>query len=159
MTAGNGNDRHGPGIRLHPPVIYAISILAGIGLENLRPLAMPAGLHGRLYGGCILAVAVAIALWSLYQFYGANTDVRPDRPDRALLTNGPYGYTRNPLYMTLSLVQLAAAVWLNNLWILLALPLSVIVITRYAIAREERYLEKLFGRDYLDYKARVRRWL
>ncbi len=158
MTADNGNDGHGPGIRLHPPAIYAISILAGIGLDKLRPLAMPAGLHGRLYGGCIVAVAVAIALWSLHRFYRANTDVRPDRPDRALLTSGPYRYTRNPLYITLSLVQLAAAVWLNNLWILLALPLSVFVITRYAIAREERYLEKLFGRDYLEYKARVRRW-
>jgi protein-S-isoprenylcysteine O-methyltransferase Ste14 len=158
MTADNGNDRHGPGIRLHPPAIYAIGILAGIGLDKLWPLAMLPGLHGRLYGGCILAVAVFIALWSLRQFYRVDTDVRPDRPDRALITSGPYHYTRNPLYITLSLAQLAAAVWLNNLWILLALPLSVIVITRYAIAREERYLEKVFGHDYLEYKVRVRRW-
>lgn len=158
MTADNGNDRHGPGIRLHPPVIYAVSILAGIGLDKFWPLAMPPGLHGMLYAGCILAVAVGIALWSLYQFYREDTDVRPDRPDRALITGGPYRYTRNPLYITLSLIQLAVAVWLNNLWILLFLPLSIIAITHYAIAREERYLEKLFGRDYLDYKARVRRW-
>ena len=85
--------------------------------------------------------------------------MRPDRPDTALITTGPYRFTRNPLYIGLSLVQLSAACWLNNLWILLLLPLSIVVITQYAIAREERYLEKLFGQDYLDYKARVRRWL
>lgn len=155
----NGSDRHGPGIRLHPPIIYAISILAGIGLNNLWPLAMPAGLHGKLYGGIILALAMAIAGWALFGFHAARTDVRPDRPDTALITAGLYRYTRNPLYIVLSLVQVTAAVWLNNLWILLLLPLSITVITRYAIAREERYLEKVFGQDYLDYKKRVRRWL
>jgi protein-S-isoprenylcysteine O-methyltransferase Ste14 len=155
----DGEDRHGPGIRLHPPVIYAISILAGIGLNNFRPLVMPFGLHGKLYAGILLTLAVVIAGWALFGFYSARTDVRPDSPDSALITCGPYCYTRNPLYIALSLIQVTVAFWLNNLWILLLLPLSMIVITRYAIAREEQYLEKLFGQDYLDYKASVRRWL
>jgi len=150
---------HGPGVRIHPPVIYAISILAGIGLNKLWPLAMPFSFNGMLYGGAILLLVVIIAAWSLYEFRRADTDVRPDRPDSALITSGPYRYTRNPLYIGLSLVQIAAATWFDNLWILLMLPLSILVITRYAIAREERYLEKLFGQDYLDYRSRVRRWL
>ena len=159
MSPSDKGDEHGPGVRLHPPIIYAISILAGIGLNNLWPLVIPFGLHGRLYGGCVFAVAVGIAGWSLFEFHRADTEVRPDRPDSALITTGPFRYTRNPLYIVLSLTQLAIALWLNNPWILLLLPLSVIVITRYAIAREERYLEKLFGQDYLEYKARVRRWM
>ena len=76
-----------------------------------------------------------------------------------LVECGIYRFTRNPLYIVLSLVQVSVAIWLDMLWILLLLPLSIIVITRYAIAREERYLEKCFGQDYRDYKARVRRWL
>ena len=76
-----------------------------------------------------------------------------------LITSGPYRYTRNPLYIALTLAQVSVALWYNNLWILLLVVPSLIVITRYAIAREERYLEKLFGQQYLDYKQRVRRWL
>lgn len=159
MTADNDTDRHGPGVRLHPPVIFAISILAGIGLHRAWPLAMPWEQHGRVLTVCILAIVAVLAFWSLYEFFRARTDVRPDRPDSALITTGPYRYTRNPLYIGLSLVQLSAASWLNNLWVLLLLPLSIVVITKYAIAREERYLEKLFGQEYLHYKARVRRWL
>jgi protein-S-isoprenylcysteine O-methyltransferase Ste14 len=152
-------DRHGPGVRLHPPLIFGISILCGIGLDKLHPLAMPFDFHGMLYGGAIISIAIAIALWALSQFLRAGTDVRPDRPDSALLTRGPYHFSRNPLYIVLTLAQVTAAVWLDILWVLLLTPLSVIVISRYAIRREERYLEKLFGREYLDYKKRVRRWL
>ena len=107
MSADSAGDTHGPGIRLHPPVIYAISILAGITLDHFLALPMPLDLHGRLYGGIVLAVATGIALWALYHFYRADTDVRPDRPDSALITGGPYRFTRNPLYIVLSLVQLS----------------------------------------------------
>ena len=153
------DDKHGPGIRLHPPIIYAISILAGIGLNNLWPLAMPYGLHNRIYGVILIAVAILLAAWSLFEFHKADTDVRPDKPDSTLLTSGPYRFTRNPLYIVLTLAQLTVAIWLNNLWILLLAIPSVIVISLYAIAREERYLETLFGQQYLDYKKQVRRWL
>lgn len=155
----NSEDKHGPNVRVHPPVIYAISILSGIGLNNLWPAVMPLGLNGRTYGGVIIFLATLIAAWSMYKFHKANTDVRPDKPDSALITTGPYRFTRNPLYIVLSLAQITVAVWLNNLWVLLLLIPSIIAITYYAITREERYLEKLFGQSYLDYKQRVRRWL
>lgn len=158
-TPAQDEDRYGPGVRLHPPLIYGISILCGIGLDNLHTLPMPFGLHGNLYGSFIIAIAIAIALWALVQFHREGTDVRPDRPDDVLLTSGPFRYTRNPLYIVLTLAQVTAAIWLNNLWVLLLTPVSVIIISRYAIAREESYLEKLFGQDYLEYKKRVRRWL
>ena len=152
-------DKHGPGVRLHPPIIYGISILSAIGLNNIWPLVMPLGLHGRPLGLALVAIAVAVAVWSLLEFHRGDTDVRPDKPDSTLLTSGPYRFTRNPLYIVLTLMQLTAAVWLNNLWILLLTIPSVIVITFYAIAKEEHYLEKLFGQKYRNYKQRVRRWL
>jgi protein-S-isoprenylcysteine O-methyltransferase Ste14 len=151
-------ERHGPAVRVHPPVIYAISILIGIGLHNAWPLYMPYGFYGRLYGGIILGLATLIALFAILEFNRAGTDIRPDRPDSKLITTGPYRFSRNPLYIVLGLAQVTVAVWLNNAWILMMTVPSVLVITYYAIAREERYLEKLFGQDYLDYKRRVRRW-
>jgi protein-S-isoprenylcysteine O-methyltransferase Ste14 len=152
------HDRHGPNIRVHPPIIYAISILSGIGLNKLWPLPLPFGLHDRVYGGIIIVIATLVAAWALLHFHRNDTDVRPDKPDNALITSGPYRFTRNPLYMVLTLAQITAAIWLDNLWILLLVVASVIVITRYAITREELYLEQLFGQEYLRYKQRVRRW-
>jgi len=154
-----GSGLHGPGVRVHPPFIFAISILAGIVLNNYWPLAMPYGIHGSLYGGIFIVLVILIAGFSIFEFHRANTDVRPDKPDTALITSGPYRYTRNPLYIGLTLVQISIALWFNNAWVLALVIPSVIVITQYAITREERYLEKMFGQDYLDYKRRVRRWL
>ena len=153
------SDPHGPGVRIHPPLIYAGSILCGIGIDRLWPLPMPFDLHGPLYSGIILALVLLLAGLCIHEFYKAGTDVRPDRPDSALITSGPYCHSRNPLYIGLTLVQVAAAVWFDNAWVLIMTAVSVIVITRYAIRREERYLERLFGTSYLDYKRRVRRWI
>ncbi len=152
-------DPHGPGVRIHPPLIYTTSILGGIGIDRMWPLPMPLGLHGPLYSGIILALVMLLAGLCIYEFYRAGTDVRPDRPDSALITSGPYCHSRNPLYIGLTLVQVAAATWFNNAWVLAMTAVSVVVISRYAIRREEHYLERLFGATYLDYKQRVRRWI
>ncbi|MGB5337674.1 MAG: isoprenylcysteine carboxylmethyltransferase family protein [Gammaproteobacteria bacterium] len=150
---------HGPGVRIHPPLIYASSILCGIGLNHPWPQPMPFGIQGTIYAGAILAAVVLLAALCIYEFHRAGTDVRPDKPDSALITSGPYCLTRNPLYIGLTLVQIAAAAWLDNAWVLAMAPVSMAVITAYAIRREERYLEMVFGQAYLDYKQRVRRWL
>ena len=152
-------DKHGPGVRIHPPVIFAASILAGIAVNRLWPLTPPLGLHGKTVASALLVLVLLIAGFCLWEFYKAKTDVRPDRPDSALITTGPYCLSRNPLYIMLAIVQLAVAAWLDNAWIALMTVVSVIMIARYAIAREERYLESLFGQAYRDYKLRVRRWI
>ena len=154
-----GADRHGPGVRIHPPLIYAGSILSGMGLDNYWPRSMPFGIHGHIYGTIIIVIALLIAGFAILEFHRAGTDVRPDKPDTAMLYSGPYRFTRNPLYIALTLLQITVAVWFNNAWVLVLVIASVIIITQYAIKREERYLEKLFGQEYLDYKQRVRRWL
>jgi protein-S-isoprenylcysteine O-methyltransferase Ste14 len=152
-------DRHGPGVRIHPPVIFAASILTGYGIHALWPLAMPFGLHGKTVAIALLVPALVMTGLCLREFYRAKTDVRPDRPDTALITTGPYSLSRNPLYLVLVIIQLMVAAGMNMAWIALMSIASVIFITRYAIAREERYLEQLFGQDYRDYRARVRRWI
>jgi hypothetical protein len=152
-------DAAGPGIRVQPPLIYAASMLAGIGLDRLWPLAMPPGLHGPLPAGIVLALVLLLSALCIREYHNAGTEIRADRPDTALIISGPYRYSRNPLYICLTLVQLGVAMYLDNAWILGMSVASVAVITRYAIRREERYLEQVFGQHYRDYRRRVRRWL
>ena len=89
----------------------------------------------------------------------ADAPVRTDRPVPRLTTAGPFGYSRNPAYLPLAMIYSGIAALRNSLWAILFLPLVLIVIQREVIRREERYLERTFGQEYLAYKARVRRWV
>jgi len=89
----------------------------------------------------------------------AGTPIRTDRPVPRLVTDGPFRYTRNPGYLGLAMFYAGIAVLRNALWAILLLPVVVYVIQREVIGREERYLERTFGEEYLVYKARVRRWV
>jgi protein-S-isoprenylcysteine O-methyltransferase Ste14 len=76
-----------------------------------------------------------------------------------IVVEGPYRFTRNPLYVASALIYAGIAVRLNGLWAALLLPLVLGVVDRGVIEREERYLERKFGEEYLRYKAQVRRWI
>jgi protein-S-isoprenylcysteine O-methyltransferase Ste14 len=76
-----------------------------------------------------------------------------------LTTEGPFRYTRNPSYLALAMIYTGIASLRNSLWAFLLLPLVVYVMQRAVIGREERYLERAFGEEYLSYKAQVRRWV
>jgi len=92
-------------------------------------------------------------------FRRAGTSVPTQTPTTALVIRGLYHYSRNPIYIALSLVHLGVAVAVDSPWIAATLPIVLIVIRYGVIAREEAYLEAKFGQAYRDYKARVRRWL
>ena len=84
----------------------------------------------------------------------AHAPVRTDRPVPRLTTGGPFRYTRNPGYLSMALIYAGIAVLRNALWAILFLPLVLYVTQREVIEREERYLERTFGQEYLTYKAR-----
>jgi protein-S-isoprenylcysteine O-methyltransferase Ste14 len=89
----------------------------------------------------------------------ADAPIRTDKPVPRLTTEGPFRYSRNPGYLSLTLLYLGIAVLRDALWAILLLPLVLIVIQREVIGREERYLERTFGEEYLAYKVRVPRWV
>ena len=89
----------------------------------------------------------------------AEAPVRTDRPVPRLTTEGPFRYTRNPGYLCLAMFYAGIALLRNSLWAILPLPLVLYVMQREVIGREERYLERTFGEEYLAYKTRVRRWV
>jgi protein-S-isoprenylcysteine O-methyltransferase Ste14 len=142
-----------------PPVIYAISLLAGVLINVAVPLPfLPATLAEPL-GLPVLVVATALFLFSVMKFRAADTPLPARKPTTAIVTTGPYRFSRNPIYLAFSLYQLGTAILLNSSWLLATLAMAVALVNSVVIPAEEQYLERKFGAEYLDYKASVRRWL
>jgi protein-S-isoprenylcysteine O-methyltransferase Ste14 len=147
---------------MRPPLLFLGALLAGFVLDRLLPLpiALPgAGAVRWTIGGVMVFFGLAMVVAAIRNFARAATPVQTSEPTRALVTTGIHGWSRNPIYVGFFLIYGGIAVAFGSPWILvLALPLAVTM--RYGVvAREEAYLERLFGKAYLDYKARVRRWL
>ena len=100
-----------------------------------------------------------LAIWAIVTFRSAGTRVETTEPTRAIVTHGPYRFTRNPIYVGMFLGQTGLAIGFDNLWILAMLIPFYLVLRYGVVAREEAYLERKFGDVYSDYKSRVRRWL
>ena len=104
-------------------------------------------------------VAVALFLSAVRTLWTAGTPVPGNRPTTTIVRTGPYRCSRNPIYLSFSLLQLGVAVWVNGLWLLVTLMPALGLMSFVVIPREEQYLETRFPSDYLPYKASVRRWL
>ncbi|MHA1564848.1 MAG: methyltransferase family protein [Alphaproteobacteria bacterium] len=142
-----------------PPVFFGAAFLIGLVLQWLVPLARwQAGLWAFIGAALLLAGAV-VAVWGFRALRAAETTIHVHQVSSSLVDRGPYGLSRNPLYVALILLYLGVAFSLGLLWpVLLLLPATVLV-QILVIQREEARLEEWFGQAYLDYKARVRRWI
>lgn len=147
---------------LWPPTIFAAALLAAGGASWLLPLpflpAAPA-LALRLAGGALGLLAIGLAVAAEHSFRRAGTPVRPTQPSRALVGDGVYRWTRNPMYLAMLALLAGLGIASDSLWFLIAVPPAALALTGLAIRREERYLEAKFGEAYRDYCRRVRRWL
>jgi protein-S-isoprenylcysteine O-methyltransferase Ste14 len=152
-------DRDAAGVIAPPPLIYIGALGTGFLLDALLPsMSVPATVAWPL--GSVLAISgVALARSFFRALHRADTSVSPYSPTTRLVTSGPYRVSRNPGYLGMALGYSGIAVLSGTLWAFLPLSLALIVIDRGVIAREERYLRRKFGEEYLRYKARTRRWL
>jgi protein-S-isoprenylcysteine O-methyltransferase Ste14 len=149
-----------PGIRVPPPLIYLLPLLLGILLDRRRSHIpfLPRSV-GRIIGWLLLSGGVTLSRWFARTMRDADAPIRTDKPVPRLTTDGPFRYTRNPGYLSLAMIYAGIAVIRNSLSAILLLPAVGFIIQREVIGREERYLERTFGEEYLEYKTSVRRWL
>ncbi len=143
---------------LRPPIIYLASTLIGVVLHLVWPLPLLSN-FGTPLGIGVLLLAALLLRAAVREFRAAGTSVRGNQPTNAIVPTGPYRFSRNPIYVSFSLIQLGTALWVNSLWVVITLLGALTLMSLVVIAREERYLEHKFGATYLDYKASVRRWL
>lgn len=154
-----GPELDNPGVRIPPPLVYLAAVLIGAAIDRAIPVrVLPASLTGWL-GGTVVLLALTLSGLSFREFIKAKTTVRPDRPVSALVTTGPLQYSRNPMYLAVSMLQVGIAIWMNSVWVVVLLVPVLAWIRWRVIAPEERYLVGKFGQVYRDYQAKVRRWL
>ena len=153
------NPRDHSGVFLPPPLLYALVFIGGMLLQRVWPVRILPPPVGRAAGIVCIVFGMTLIVWSIRTFWRAGTSVIPVRPSTSIVTDGPFRFTRNPMYVALALLYLGATFWLNTLWPLLLFPVLLFLVQTYVIAREEQYLERKFDGDYLQYKSRVRRWL
>jgi protein-S-isoprenylcysteine O-methyltransferase Ste14 len=142
-----------------PPLIYVGGLVLGFFAHWADPRPMMAPSLRPWLALPILVLGIALAGWGRQTLVGAGTNVDPRKPAIALVTSGPFAWSRNPLYIALALIYLAIACFANDFWFLPVLAVVLAVVHYGVIHREERYLEAKFGDAYRQYCARVGRWL
>lgn len=148
-----------PGVIAFPPLIFLITIVIGVGAHFLFPVLLSPPTPWRILGAVFAVTAATVALSARAQMAKAGTNVRPDLPSTAIVTGGPYRFTRNPMYLSLCLLNLGIGLMLRDLVPALLTLVLAAVLQAGVIVREERYLETKFGEVYSSYRRRVRRWL
>jgi protein-S-isoprenylcysteine O-methyltransferase Ste14 len=147
------------GVVAPPPLIYLAALLLAYVLNRFSPLpGLPTPLRWAAAALLIFA-GVLCAGCAFAAMRRARTPVDPYQSSTRLVTDGPFRFTRNPLYLSLSAFYLAAGLALNTNWAWVLFPGVILLITWGVIRREERYLARKFGAEYAAYRDRVRRWL
>lgn len=147
------------GVIAPPPLIFLGCYLLGFVLERFYPTDVLAGSTVRPLGVTLITLALALATYAIFTMKRVGTSENPYKPSTSLVTNGPYKFTRNPMYLAFSLLYVGIAILLHMLWPFLTLPIAILTLHIGVITREERYLKKLFSEEYTEYCSQVRRWL
>ena len=145
---------------LPPPVLYLGAVVALVVLRWVEPWPIFAASTFTLYAGAALGVlAAGLGIWAVATLRRAGTNVDPRKASTTIVTEGPFHYTRNPIYVGLAVLYLGITLALNCWWGVVLLVPTLVVMHLGVILREEHYLERKFGGDYLRYKYSVSRYL
>lgn len=143
-----------------PPAPYAGAMVAGWWLDRRwQPLPWDDGVVSHLLAWLWLAAGLGLFVWTLWTFHRHRTTVNPYAGASELCVDGPFRFSRNPIYLGDWLILVGVALWMNSLWPLVFAPFIWLLLRYGVIRHEEAHLEAKFGDAYRAYKVRVRRWL
>lgn len=145
-----------------PPIAVLTSVIAGLILNRLAPLAWPTGSIGDLLIGLgivLIGLAIAIDVAAMREMHNARTTILPHQRADHLVTGGVFRFSRNPIYTANVMLLAGLGLLLGNIWLLLLAPVNGIATQKLAIEPEEAHLEARFGKTYRDYKKKVNRWV
>ena len=148
------------GVVVLPPVPFGAGLALGALTHFLwEPLPFfPATWIGHVAGWPLAVASIILIIWARQTMARSGESPSAYKPTNSMVVSGPYGFTRNPMYLSITMLYLGISLIINAVWPLVFLP-AVLAVAHYGIiAREERYLERKFGQEYQNYRSRVRRW-
>ena len=148
-----------PGVAFRPPILVIALAATAWTLWREAPLPFLPEAAARPLGAALGMISFVLFTSAVLALHRAGTNIPAHLPARALVTSGPYRFSRNPIYLGLAVGFAAVAAWLNSAWFLAMAVLFVGLVSAGVIVREERYLREEFGAAYANYCAEVRRWL
>lgn len=146
-------------VRLPPPLVYAAPLALAWALDRAIPLRMPGSRWRKAVGWTLVAAGEAISFSGAATFRRNRTTIIPGHTAATLVTTGPYMYTRNPMYLGLTVGYVGSSLVLGTWWAPIALPAVVAYIDRNVIRREEATLREQFGEQYEEFSTHTRRWV
>jgi len=155
---GDELDNDTPGIIIPPPAYFLAALGLGLALGRGTPSKTLKATCAVASGGLCLAASAAIVGAAVYEMRQEGTSFNPYRPATALATGGIFGYTRNPMYLSLALGAIGVAMWQRSIPALTFIPIALARLETDVVDKEERYLERRFGATYRAYRNRVPRW-
>ena len=149
------------GVAVLPPVPFGIGLGIGALIHFLlEPLPFfPDTWVGHVAGWPLVMTSVVLVIWARQTMTHSGVSVNVYKPTNSIVVSGPFGFTRNPMYLSMTLLYGGVSLIINAVWPILFLPAVLTVVHYGVIAREERYLERKFGQEYQRYRSGVRRWL
>lgn len=141
-----------------PPFYLLISIIALFILNYTIPLSILFLRPFNYFGIVIIFSGIAIILWHADYFKKYETPIKPFEQSTHLIKEGLFKYSRNPIYLAMGIILFGGAMMLGSLTPFIVIPVFIIIIERVFIVKEEKFLEDIFGSEYLEYKKEVRRW-
>jgi protein-S-isoprenylcysteine O-methyltransferase Ste14 len=157
--SGEKHSADNPGVLAPPPLIYAGALAAGLLANRRYHMPILPRRIARTLGWPLVACGLAVGFLGSREMRRAETTLDPRKPATTIVTGGPFRYTRNPLYLSMTLIYGGISALANALLPVLLLPIVLRLMRRGVIEREERYLERKFGDEYIEYKVRTPRWI
>jgi len=145
--------------KIVPPIYLLLTLLVMAALHFGAPIARIIDPALSYSGVALIILGITITAIAAHAFARAGTPIIPFEPSTALVAGGLYRVTRNPMYLGLVVILLGAGVLFGTVSPFLTIPVFVWIIQKMFIEAEERFLEEIFGAQYLAYKSKVRRWL
>jgi len=145
--------------KIVPPVYFLVTLIAMTALNFRVPVLKYLEPPVSLIGVALIGGGTLVSAWAAGAFVRAGTPVVPFAPSNVLVASGLYRLTRNPMYLGMVIALLGVAVLFGTIGALLPVPLFVWIIHTQFVLGEERFLESIFGEEYLAYKKSVRRWI
>ena len=147
------------GVIAPAPVFFGAAIVAGYLLEWLLPTRLLSFPYAVALGTLLIVASIALVLFAVVPLARARTAFDARKPTTRIVTTGAFRISRNPVYLSLALLQVGLAFASLSAWLLLTAVAAVAITHWGVILREERYLEAKFGDEYRAYAANVRRWI